>query len=100
MKIKFLTVAEKELSGAIEYYNEKQTGLGFEFSDEVKRTIERIIQFPDAWTLLSKKSRRCLLNRFPYGVIYQKREDLILIVAIMHLHQDPKKWKIRLKEIE
>jgi len=73
MKVEFLIAAEEDLFTAIDYYNEQQFGLGFEFSDEIKRAIERIIQFSDAWASLSENSRRCLVNRFPYGVIYQKR---------------------------
>jgi hypothetical protein len=46
MDVKFLTIAEKELFDGIGYYNEQQAGLGLEFADEVKRTIERIVEFP------------------------------------------------------
>ncbi len=42
MNVKFLTAAEKDLFNAVDYYNKQQLNLGFEFSDEVKRTIERI----------------------------------------------------------
>ncbi len=100
MKIEFLAPAEIELIDAISYYNMQSEGRGFEFAAEVKRTIERIIQYPEAWYKLSKRTRRCRTNRFPYGVIYQVRGETILIVAVMHLSRDPQIWKSRLKNEE
>ena len=95
MKVDFLSIAEIELNDAIDYYNEQSEGLGFELAYEVQKTIERIIHFPEAWFKLSKRTRRCRCKRFPYGVIYQIRQDFILIVAIMHLHRNPGYWKLR-----
>ena len=99
MEIKFLAVAEAELNNAIDYYNGESEGLGYEFAAEVKRTLERIFQYPEAWLLISKRTRRCRTNRFPYGIIYQVRAEAILIVAIMHLSRDPEIWEKRLKKI-
>ena len=98
MKVDFLLIAEIELKSAIDYYNEQSEGLGFELAYEVQKTIERIIQFPDAWPKVSKRTRRCRCKRFPYGVIYQIREDLILIIAVMHLHKKPGYWKDKIIE--
>lgn len=86
INITFLDSAEAEFIETILYYNEQSEGLGYEFAAEVKRTISRIANYPEAWTTLSKRTRRCRTNRFPYGIVYQIREDKILIVAIMHLH--------------
>ena len=88
-------MAELEFAEAVEYYNLESEGLGFKFAAEVKRTLERIIQFPNAGTPLSTRTRRCRTNRFKYGVIYQIRQDKIIIVAIMHLNQDPDSWRSR-----
>jgi plasmid stabilization system protein ParE len=93
MDIHFIEPAEQELYAAIKYYNQQSEGLGFQFALEVKRTLERIIQFPKAWISLSKKTRRCRVKKFPYGIIYQIRQDKILIVAVMHLHRHPESWK-------
>jgi len=36
----------------------------------------------------------------PYGVIYQIREETLLIVAVMHLGREPETWKSRLQKKE
>ena len=100
INVKFLTPAEAEFFDAISYYNIQSEGLGYEFAAEVKRTIGRIIQYPEAWTKLSKRTRRCRTNKFPYGVIYQVKEETLLIVAVMHLSREPQNWKSRLKNKE
>jgi hypothetical protein len=99
MNIRVLSCAEQELVDAVDFYNQQCSGLGYEFAAEMKNTLNRIVSFPDAWPLLSKRTRRCMTNRFPYGVLYQIRTDHILIIAIMHLKRDPKKWQERLKNI-
>lgn len=96
MKVEFLSISELEFVEAINYYNEQSEGLGYEFALEIQKTIERIIQFPEAWSKLSKRTKRCRCKRFPYGIIYQIRNDIILVVAIMHLHKKPNSWKNRI----
>ena len=100
MEIVFLAPAQSEFMDAISYYNIQSEGLGYEFAAEVRRTIERIIQYPKAWFKLSKRTHRCRTNRFPYGVIYQVRAETLLIVAVMHLSREPQTWKSRLTNNE
>ena len=96
MKVEFLDPAETEMIEAVDYYNAEGEALGYEFAAEVSRTIRRIVAYPRAWASLSKNTRRCRMNRFPYGVIYQVRNDNNLIVAIMPLRRNPQSWKDRL----
>ena len=98
MKVSFHPKAEEEFYEAIEYYEECQDGLGLEFAKEVFATIERIVNFSQAWSKICENIRRCLVNRFPYGIIYTIQNDEIIILAVMHLNRKPKYWKERAKE--
>jgi plasmid stabilization system protein ParE len=98
MNIAFLDPAQAELDDAINYYNRERTGLGDEFLVEALRALERTADFPHAWHPFSRRTRRCLIRRFPYGVIYQVIGNDILVIAITHLHRKPGYWKHRLSK--
>ena len=96
MQIKFLEIAQIELDEAIEYYNYEMPGLGDNFLTEILNALDRAGKFPDAWQPCSKRTRRCKVRRFPYGIIYQILENEIIIVAIANLHRKPEYWKSRI----
>jgi len=99
LKIKFLVPARRELREAVRYYNAQRVSLGEEFRDEVWDTIRRIQNFPEAWHPLSDSIRRCQMNCFPYGLIYESSENEIVIIAVAHLHRAPEYWRSRPDEI-
>jgi toxin ParE2 len=96
MKIRFLEIAQIELDEAIDYYNSELPGLGGSFLAELLRALDRVGKFPEAWQSCSKRTRRCQLRRFPYGIIYRVLNDEILIVAIANLHRQPEYWQSRI----
>lgn len=98
MRFYFHPDAQVEFDAAVDHYQQFQPGLGLEFAAQVYAAITRIIQYPDAWSALSKNSRRCLVSRFPYGVIYQVKSRSIRIVAVAHLNRRPGYWKQRLAQ--
>jgi plasmid stabilization system protein ParE len=97
MNFFFHPKAEQEFDDeAVRYYEDCQAGLGIEFAEEVYATIARISQFPDAWSPVSKNTRRCLISRFPYGVIFQIKSGILRIIAVANLHRRPMYWKDRI----
>ena len=97
MNYVFHPEAESEFFEAINYLEEQNEGLGKTFSREIFVAIRKITFFPFAWTTISKNARRILVNRFPYGIIYQVSGEEILIVAVMHSSREPNYWKGRAK---
>jgi plasmid stabilization system protein ParE len=96
MRIRFLEIAEIELDEAVRFYNHELPGLGDEFLAEIVHALDRIARFPEAWHPCSKRTRRYLTRRFPYGVIYRHKENEILVVAVANLHRRPDYWQDRL----
>jgi plasmid stabilization system protein ParE len=99
MNLKFSIVAEREIEAAADYYEKQEAGLGLSFVLELERAIRFILQFPKAWSPISKRARRCVLRRFPYNVIYSEQQDTVTIVTVVHQRRDPEKWRTLLKEL-
>jgi plasmid stabilization system protein ParE len=97
MKHRFLEPAWAELQEAVEHYDARRPGLGDELGAEVRKTIDRILNHPNAWPRIAKRTRRCRVTRFPYAVLYQIRLDGIVIVAVAHLRRDPSYWRDRIE---
>ena len=91
--MRFTSTAEMELKVALEFYQSAREGLGAEFLAEVQAATNLIESFPLAWSPLSPRTRRCRTHRFPYGLFYQVRAEEILIVSVMDLRRDPKRWE-------
>lgn len=95
MTYSFHPEAEEEFNQAIEYYEEIEAGLGYDFAVEVYATIQRSVVYPKAWPILADDIRRSLVKRFPYGVLYFEESERLFILAVMNLHRDPDYWKKR-----
>jgi plasmid stabilization system protein ParE len=99
MNIRFLAVARQELDDAFVWYERQAPGLGYEFLDEVDRTVHRIRLFPDSGTELAPGVRRALTNRFPYSLTYGQDAEAMVVLAVAHLHREPRYWMSRLAQV-
>ncbi len=97
MQILFHPDAQGEPNRAISHYESSESGLNYQFAIEIFAAVERIKANPGMWPILDPQVRRCLVHRFPYGVIYSVDEQRseVLIVAVMHLHRQPDYWSGR-----
>lgn len=96
MNVRVLAVAQRELDEAIVYYNGQVPGLGDAFLLETIAAIDRIRRFPQGWHPLGTMLRRCLLRRFPYGLIYVREQGDILVIAVANTHRQPGYWRDRI----
>jgi len=95
MTFSFHPEAEEEFRAAIDYYEDREAGLGYDFSLEVFTAIQNIITQPSAWPVMEDDVRRCLVNRFPFGVLYSLEPTGVFVVAVMHQRRQPDYWRDR-----
>ena len=89
--------ASDEFGEAVRWYEGRRFGLGGEFFDAVAATLSLIEVNPELGTTISAdgQTRRALVARFPYQVVYRLRPTEIVIAAIAHLKRRPGYWTNR-----
>jgi plasmid stabilization system protein ParE len=92
VRVTFNELAERELNEGAQYYEQEQPGLGVGFLADVRGTVGRLTEHPEAGTKLWRTVRRLLCPRFPYAVLYEIRPTEIRILAIMNLRRRPGYW--------
>lgn len=100
IEITILDEAERELIEAISYYESKYPGLGIDFLDEVQSGLVSVRNLPTLWPVRKDGTRRYLVHRFPYLVIYTYYENHIWVIAFAHCKRKPGYWKERTRKVE
>lgn len=96
--VRNLRAASEEFAAAVSWYEQQRAGLGAEFFDAIAETTARIQANPGIGAPASEDegTRRVLVSRFPYQVVYRLRAGEIVLVAIAHLKRRPGYWRDRL----
>ena len=100
MKVRFLSVAEREMRDAFDWYERQSPGLGAEFLAELDQAVGRIRRYPESCQVVEEEIRRALLSRFPYGLWYAIETDVVVVYAVAHLHREPRYWTDRLPDTD
>ena len=86
-----------EARAARQWYEEQSLAAGRAFMAELDAAIEQISAAPNRWAAYLQGTRRYLMHRFPYMVIYHEKDGAIRVVAVAHARRRPGYWRLRLK---
>ena len=100
MTLRLLDDAREEMRQSARWYEEKRSGLGDEFLDEVHAAFEEIEVHPKRFKKVEmedsdREIRRFIVKRFPFLVVYEVRAEEVLIVAVAHGKRKPHYWRDR-----
>ncbi len=98
--VQLLSEAERELEDAFWWYERQRGGLGLEFLLAFDAAVESLRRLPEGHELVALKTRKALLRRFPYLVLYAVEAERVLITAVFHGRRDPRRWADRVREGE
>jgi plasmid stabilization system protein ParE len=95
-KLEYLEEALDEAEAAARWYAERSPTAAAAFSDEIDAAESAIDRLPEAWPPFDHGTRRYLLRRFPFSVVYRIEPTRIVIVAVAHARRQPGYWRSRL----
>jgi len=88
--------AREEIDTAFDWYYRRSPEAAYAFLAEIIASLAQIASHPQLYPSFTKNTHRRILERFPYSVIFQEREDDILVVALAHAKRRPNYWTHRL----
>jgi len=91
-RLKFSSRALREIGEAQEWYASQSPGLGEEFIAAMELQLKRLEQAPLLYAEVIPGVHRALLPRFPYGLFYAVRGNLVHVLAVLHDARNPKRW--------
>ena len=95
MRILFRPEARAEALEAQAWYESRLPGLGAEFGRAVDAAVATVARNPEAFAVVTGVTRRILLRRFPFSLVYRARADELLVVAVFHHRREPSRLRRR-----
>ena len=89
MKILFLPSAAEEFLDIVDFYDYQSPGLGLAFRQEFIEALDFIHLFPSGWQKVGLHTRKCILKKFPYIILYIVEKECLIITAVAHQHRHP-----------
>jgi plasmid stabilization system protein ParE len=93
--VEFHEEAAREYLAAIEWYFSRNQVVASRFVQQVTNAVRLIAEAPQRWPSYSLNTRKFVVRRFPFLVIYRELPDVIQVLAIAHAHRRPGYWKNR-----
>ncbi|AMY09561.1 hypothetical protein LuPra_02780 [Luteitalea pratensis] len=88
-------LAEGDLEDAARWYDDERSGLTYRFLNDVDRMFARIRERPLQFPSVLGDVRRALLHTFPYAVYFLASEEMVVVLAVLHLRRNPQVWRRR-----
>ncbi len=90
---------ENDLKEAFSWYEDKRKGLGYDLLLQIDAGLKFIERNPEICPPEYKGTRKHLIKRFPYKIIYLVEKESIIVLAVIHGKRGPNLIKKRIDSI-
>lgn len=94
-RVLLTAAARADLDDALTWYADHAPEMLPQFRDALRVVVERIETNPRQFPPSPRQTRRALLRRFPYLVIFREQSEAVYVVAVFHTSRDPRIWRER-----
>ena len=95
--VDFHPEAVEEARSALVWYRERSPAAAGAFVVELDGAITNIAESPDRWPEYRHGTRRYLMHRFPFLVVYRVFRAAVQVIAVAHARRRPRYWSARLE---
>ncbi len=95
-RLSYRPEVEDDVIDAVQWYEDKRSGLGDEFIGEYLAAVRRVQDNPLFFAIAANGLRPCRLKRFSYIIHFDVAADDILIVALMGAGRDDSSYMPRI----
>jgi toxin ParE1/3/4 len=95
-RIEYHQGAIADVKSAVTWYRNRSPKAAQDFIAELQRAADTIREAPERWPPAKNNTRRFLLWRFPFSILYSEEESVITIWAVAHGSRRPEFWTGRL----
>ena len=83
-RVRIRSEAQEEINAAFDWYFKRNPEAADAFLTEIGASLEQIVSHPQLYPRYTRNTRRRVLAVFPYSVIFQEKDEVILVVAVAH----------------
>jgi hypothetical protein len=93
-EIVYLPLVYEDIKETSDFYNSRQKGLGKEFVTIVKSEFKRLLKNPLLFEIKYNNTRLVFMERFPFGIHFEIKEDIHIIVVkgVFHTARNTEIW--------
>lgn len=95
-RVLFTPAARADLADAVTWYEARAPEIVPQFRDALRAVVQRIADNPKQFSPSPYQTRRALLRRFPFLVIFRETANAVYVVAVFHMSRNPRTWRQRI----
>jgi plasmid stabilization system protein ParE len=94
-RVFFTADARADLDDALGWYAMQAPEIAPQFQEALRVVVARISDKSQAISASPQRTRKALLRRFPYLMIFREERAAVYVVAVFHTSRNPRTWRNR-----